>query len=68
MGKERPIVLDPQRSLGKPIDNGSGIPTMALYQTWRAGEPVERIARWYSVQPDVVDAAIKYEDSLLQAA
>jgi uncharacterized protein (DUF433 family) len=66
LGPHKPVVLDPTRSFGKPIDNESGVPTSALYHLYRAGEPVERIACWYEVSPEAVQAAIEYEQSLAE--
>jgi uncharacterized protein (DUF433 family)/DNA-binding transcriptional MerR regulator len=63
LGKHRPVVLDPSRSFGKPIDSGSGVPTSVLYGLYRAGEPIERVAGWYEVDPEAVRAAVEYEQS-----
>jgi uncharacterized protein (DUF433 family) len=63
LGRHKPVVLDPTRSFGKPIDSQTGVPTSVLYSLHRAGEPIERIARWYEVDPDAVRAAIEYEQS-----
>jgi uncharacterized protein (DUF433 family) len=64
LGRERGVVLDPDRSFGKPIDSTSGVPTFVLYQMAAAGESLEGIAQWYNVKPDAVKAAIEYELSL----
>jgi uncharacterized protein (DUF433 family) len=64
LGRDRGVVLDPERSFGKPIDHESGVPTLVLYQMATAGESVESIARWYKVKPEAVTAAIDYEQTL----
>jgi uncharacterized protein (DUF433 family) len=47
LGKQRSVVLDPQRSLGAPIAIGSGIPTATLaLAAERHGSP-RQAARWY---------------------
>jgi uncharacterized protein (DUF433 family) len=58
LGKQRSVVLDPQRSLGAPITSHSGIPTAALaLAAERHGSPREA-ARWYppATQREVRDA------------
>ena len=67
MGREAGIVLDPNRSFGKPIDCKSGVPTLALYEMVRAGESKESVANWYEVPLHAVEVAIEYETSLLAA-
>ena len=59
------IVLDPQRSFGKPIDAETGVPTIAIYQAFRAGQGqnITSIARWFDVPSQAVEAAIEYEQS-----
>jgi uncharacterized protein (DUF433 family) len=47
LGKQRSVVVDPQRSLGAPVAAGSGIPTAALaLAAERHGSP-RQAARWY---------------------
>ena len=58
LGKQRSVVLDPQRSFGAPITSKSGIPTAALAQAAeRHGSPREA-ARWYppATEREVRDA------------
>jgi uncharacterized protein (DUF433 family) len=62
------VVLNPDRSFGKPIDPQTGVPTRVLYEMHAAGESVEGIARWYRVTPEAVVAAVEFEKSLPQAA
>lgn len=64
------VVLDPERAFGKPIDFETGVPTRALYDAVRAGEgqDVKTVAEWFSVPISVVEAAVKYETSLAEAA
>jgi uncharacterized protein (DUF433 family) len=66
MGKEQPVVLDPARSFGQPIDAGSGVPTRVLYSAHKAGDSVDEVAHWFRVKPDAVRAAIEYEESLAE--
>lgn len=68
MGRERPVLLDAQRAFGRPIVVRTGTPTFALYGVHNGGENHDRIAAWYEVTRDELDAAIQYEDSLREAA
>jgi len=67
--REGRVVLDPQRSFGKPIDAETGVPTRALYDAVLAGggqSPVV-VAEWFGVPLDAVEAAVAFERSLLAA-
>jgi uncharacterized protein (DUF433 family) len=63
-GNFTPIVLDPKRAFGAPIVERSCVPTRALFDAHRAGEPPERIAKWFRVDLEEVRAAIEFESSL----
>ena len=66
MDREGRIVLDPQRSFGKPIDAETGVPTRVLYDAVLAGDgqPPELVARWFGVPIEAVEAAVAFEQSL----
>ena len=68
LGKEEHVVLDPERSFGKPIDVQSGVQTYILYEAHRAGEAIEAIADWYDISQEGVSYAIKYEEALANKA
>jgi uncharacterized protein (DUF433 family) len=61
------IVLDPERSFGKPIDAETGVPTKALYDAVTAGggQSPESVAEWFGVPREAVQAAVTYESALL---
>jgi uncharacterized protein (DUF433 family) len=69
MDREGRVVLDPQRSFGKPIDAETGVPTRALYDAVLAGggQSPEVVAEWFGVPLEAVQAAVAFEASL-QAA
>jgi len=67
LGKERSVVLNPERSFGSPINRETGVPTYALYGMSKAGEPINRIAAWYRVSESGVQDAIDYEARLVKA-
>jgi uncharacterized protein (DUF433 family) len=64
LGTGKRVVLDPARQFGKPIDNGTGVPTASLYHAVMAGEDPVAVARWFDVPLDAVRAAITFEKSL----
>ena len=66
-GKSGHIVLDRQRSFGKPIDVKSGVPTYVLAGMARAGETEKNIASWYEVSIEAVRESIAYEATLKAA-
>ncbi len=65
LDKSGRIVLDPQRSFGKPIDAETGVPTDAIFQAFKAGrgQNISSIAEWFDVPSQAVEAAISYEQS-----
>jgi uncharacterized protein (DUF433 family) len=68
LGKDRPVVLNPARAFGQPIDPRSGVPTRVLYAMHQAGESAEAVADWFEIEPEAVRSAIEYEQELAQAA
>lgn len=56
------VVVDPTRCFGKPIVESRGIATRILASAYEAnGRDVDRVARWYEVEPGDVDAAVAFE-------
>lgn len=68
LGTAKPIVLDPQRSFGTPIDLTTGVRTDVLYLTYKAQKDVDAVADWYEVSPEAVEAAIEFEVTWPKAA
>lgn len=60
------VVLDPERSFGKPIDAETGVLTAVLFDAVMAGQgqSVKEVADWYEVSIAAVEAAVAYERSL----
>jgi len=65
LGKRRPVVLDPLRGFGRPIDDKSGIATHVLFGAVQSGESVEKVADWFGVTTASVKAAVEFERSLV---
>ncbi|HMS26377.1 MAG TPA: DUF433 domain-containing protein [Burkholderiaceae bacterium] len=71
-GKKRDIVIDPDRQFGKPIVAEFGVPTAALFASYKAEgadkAAVAMVARIFEIPTKSVSAAIRFEEHLLQAA
>ena len=68
-GKKNPVVIDPAVQFGHPVIERSGVPTEALYAAWLAeGKKRAAVAKLYEVDPRHVDAAVRFEEKLRQAA
>ena len=58
---DKPIVIDPRVSFGRPTVAGSGVSTGALVQRIDAGETVEALAWDYGLEIVQIEDAILYE-------
>ena len=68
LGRNRPVVIDPQRQFGQPISRDEGVPTSVLAAAYRAmGQSLAAVARWYDVSRSAVRAAVDFEQQLLPA-
>ena len=63
-GKSKRIVLDPERSFGRPIDAESGVPTRALALAADAEGSVRRAATLFEVPEAAVRQAVAFEQKL----
>ncbi|MCE3250055.1 MAG: hypothetical protein K0R41_3880 [Geminicoccaceae bacterium] len=64
LGKQRSVVLDPQRSFGAPIVNKSGIPTATLARAAESDGSPREVTRWYPATEREVRDAIAFERRL----
>jgi uncharacterized protein (DUF433 family) len=65
LGRERGVVLDPDRNFGQPTVALSGVPTQILARSLKANaQSVELVARWYEVSPKEITDALDFEQSL----
>lgn len=67
LGKGGRVVLDRDRSFGKPIDAQTGVRTLTLYRAVKSGEDTDAICSWYDVSPEAIEKAVQYETSLRAA-
>ncbi|WP_244639311.1 hypothetical protein [Aureimonas endophytica] len=61
------IVIDPVRSFGQPIVAAHGVPTIVLADAARAEGSIDRVARLYEIEIDLVRDAVRFEESLIAA-
>jgi len=62
----RAVAVDPTVSFGRPVLEGTGIPTEVLAQRYKAGDSLESLAEDYGRRKEEIEEAIRYE--LLKAA
>lgn len=60
----RTIVIDPSRCLGQPIIDREGVPTAALWNSYRVEQDFQRVARWFEVREEAIRDAVIFEESL----
>ena len=68
LGNDRAVVLNPDRSFGKPIEDESGAHTYVLAHALAGGETLESIAWWYGTSATAVNDAVEFEKEWSQAA
>ena len=68
LGRDRLVVLDPDRSFGAPIDIRSGIRTDIIYGAYKTDQDVNAVVQWYEITEEAVRDAIEFEERWLKAA
>ncbi len=58
---ERPIVINPRVSFGKPTVNGTGIHTAVIAHRIDAGEEIEVLAKDYAIPTQTIEEVVRYE-------
>jgi uncharacterized protein (DUF433 family) len=61
LGKKVPIVVDPARQFGQPIETKAGVPTDVLARAFKGTRSFRDVARWYDVPLRSVRAAVDFE-------
>ncbi|KXK19447.1 MAG: hypothetical protein QY327_12055 [Fimbriimonadaceae bacterium] len=64
LGRDKAVVLHPDRSFGKPIEDKSGAHTFLLFKAVEGGASVEEVAWWYDTEVKAVREAVEFERSL----
>ena len=64
-------MIDPGLQFGKPVLTDSGVPTRALYESFKAEgrdrPALAMVARTFEVPAKDVEAAVRFEEELLAA-
>lgn len=60
LGKKYQVVCDPHHKFGQPTINGTNIQSEAIYNMYKANEPISFIASIYEVSEKAVKDAIKF--------
>lgn len=68
LGRDKAVVLHPDRAFGKPIEDKSGAHTFLLFQAVQAGASAEEVAWWYDTEPKAVRETVEYEKGLNRKA
>jgi len=66
-GGKPSIVIDPERSFGKPVAANYGVPTSALAMAAKVENSASRAARLFEVPIGIVNDAVAFERSLMAA-
>jgi uncharacterized protein (DUF433 family) len=67
LGRDIPIVVDPEYGFGYPVVAGSGVRTEIILERFRAGDLQEQIAKDFNLQPIEVERALQFEANRLAA-
>jgi uncharacterized protein (DUF433 family) len=57
----RLVVIDPSVSFGRPVLSGTGVPTSAIAERYKAGESVPQLAHDYGRSTEEIEEAIRCE-------
>ncbi len=60
MGKEKSILIDPERKFGHPVINGKNIYPQIIFNHHKAGDPINYIAYVYDLSEEEVNHALEY--------
>ncbi len=66
-GRDGSVVIDPKIAFGAPHIADTGVPTTALYEPIAARDEPDVVARWFGLDPEQVEAAVRYERELRAA-
>jgi uncharacterized protein (DUF433 family) len=64
LGKKHSIVIDPQRSFGKPILDKYNIPTATIVASYKGNKSYAEIAKWFEIDLRSVKDAVDFERNL----
>ncbi|MCJ7510446.1 MAG: DUF433 domain-containing protein [Dehalococcoidia bacterium] len=62
------VLIDPDIQFGAPCIEGTRVETEAIWSFHQTGETIDRLASWYAVDRQQIEAAIEWEATLARAA
>ncbi len=62
------ISINPRIAFGKPVIEGTGVPTSIIAERYKTGESIAEIADDYRLQTEEIEEAIRYEFPIQAAA
>lgn len=60
MGKDKSILIDPERKFGHPVINKKNVYPHIIFNHYKAGDPIPYIAHVYELTEDEVNHALEY--------
>ena len=64
LGKDEPVVVDPDYGFGLPVVVGSGVRTESIAEQYYAGDKIEHISYDFNVTREQIESALKLERQL----
>lgn len=61
LNRDDHVVIDPRRSFGQPVVKKEGVPTIVLANAVKAEDSIDKVAKWYEVDPLAIESAYRYE-------
>jgi len=55
------ILVDPRHAFGRPVVASCSIPSATLFAAYTAERSIEKVAKWYEVEPTEVKQAVDFE-------
>jgi uncharacterized protein (DUF433 family) len=62
------IAIDPQVAFGRPVIDGTAVPTSVLVERFQAGDDFKKLAADYGTSEEAIQDAIRCEVELRKAA
>lgn len=59
--ERRVVEIDPRRAFGRMVITGTGVPTEAVAERWRAGDTIPDLSRDYRLDQNVIEDALRWE-------
>ncbi|MCC6381642.1 MAG: DUF433 domain-containing protein [Dehalococcoidia bacterium] len=61
LGRDKPIVIDPEYGFGLPVISGSGVRTETIRERVEVGDSYDQVAYDFGVSRDQVESAVRFE-------